>query len=135
MASQAHVARLLFCSSSRLSQIDLRIKINASEGYGQSGVMLCDSVPGHHLFKYLQTSRFAVSFQFIPKPRRSTEFCLRVDLRVWSVCLASLGREISICIGTGNDKTNQIQAGSVWQPGNDVQARPQESLGSGRKRQ
>ncbi len=35
----------------------------------------------------------------------------------------------------GNDKTNQIQAGSVRQPGNAVQAWQQQSLGSGRKRQ
>jgi hypothetical protein len=35
----------------------------------------------------------------------------------------------------GSDKTRQIQTGSVGQPGNDVQARQPEPLGSGRKRQ
>jgi hypothetical protein len=65
-ASQAHAARLLFCSRACRPQIDLRITINACEGNGQSGVMLCNSVPGHHVFNGLQLPQpqfHSISFQ------------------------------------------------------------------------
>ena len=39
--------------------------------------MLFDSVPGHHVFKHLQTSRFAVSFRFIPIPKKVHRACLK----------------------------------------------------------
>ena len=29
--------------------------------------MLCDSVPGHHVFNHLQSLRKSISFRFIPK--------------------------------------------------------------------
>jgi hypothetical protein len=46
--------------------------MNADQRNNQGGVMLFDSVPGHHQINNLQTCKSAFSFHFIPNLWRGT---------------------------------------------------------------
>ena len=52
--------------------------MNADEGNCQGSVMLCKTVPGHHVFKYLRPSKTSTLFHSVPKTNRLAELCLKI---------------------------------------------------------